>query len=345
MRPACVECHNSHEQTPKNDWEVDDLRGVLEVTLPMDRIALHQAEKFREALITYILLAGSGLALVVGLLTRGRSVIRHLITSVAETTETLARSSDELMTVSHQMGTTAEETTSQAAVVAAAAEQVSQNSRTAASGVEDIGASIREIASSASEAATVASDAVTVTNSTRESVDRLGTSSAEIGEVIKVITSIAEQTHMLALNATIEAARAGEAGKGFAVVANAVKQLSEETARATEDIARRIAAIQEDSAQAVKAISEISEIIVRIHDFQNSIASAVEQQSMTTREISQNVGKVAEGSSDIARNIAAVATAANETARGAASTQQSAHQANDMATALKELVERLQGTR
>lgn len=345
MRPACVECHNNHEQTPKDDWKIGDLRGVLEVTLPMDRIAVQQAEKFRESLVTYILLAGSGLALVVGLLTRGRSVIRHLITNVAEMTETLARSSDELMTVSHQMGSTAEETTSQAAVVASAAEKVSQNSRTAASNVEDIGASIREIASSASEAASVASDAVKVTDTTRESVDRLGTSSAEIGEVIKVITAIAEQTHMLALNATIEAARAGEAGKGFAVVANAVKQLSEETARATEDIARRIAAIQEDSSLAVKAINEISDIIVRIHDFQNSIASAVEQQSMTTREISQNVGQVAEGSTDIARNIAAVATAADETARGAASTQQAAHQANDMASALKQLVERLQGTR
>ena len=229
--------------------------------------------------------------------------------------------------------------------MSAAAEQVSRNSQTAASGVEDIGASIREIAASASEAATVANEAVSATSTTRETVDRLGASSAQIGEVIKVITSIAEQTHMLALNATIEAARAGEAGKGFAVVANAVKQLSEETSRATDDIARRIAAIQEDSTNAVREISKISDIIVRIHDFQNSIASAVEQQSMTTREISQNVGKVAEGSTEIARNIAAVATAANETAIGAASTQKAAHQANDMATDLKRLVERLQGTR
>ena len=345
MRPACVNCHNSHPDTPKSDWKVGDVRGVLEVTLPMDGIATQQAEKFQQSLITYVLLAGSGLALVIGLLTRGRSVIRHLITSVAETTEVLAQSSDELMTVSHQMGATAEETTIQAAVVARSAEQVSQNSQTAASGVNDIGASIREIASSASEAAAVAHDAVAVTATTRETVDRLGTSSAEVGEVIKVITAIAEQTHMLALNATIEAARAGEAGKGFAVVANAVKQLSEETAKATDDIARRIVAIQEDSTDAVRAISEISDIILRINDFQNSIASAVEQQSMTTREISENVGKAADGSAEIARNIAAVAQAAKETAQGAASTQRAAHQANDMATTLKQLVDRLQGTR
>ncbi|MDA0281762.1 MAG: methyl-accepting chemotaxis protein [Planctomycetota bacterium] len=345
MRPACVNCHNSHADTPKSDWKVGDVRGVLEVTLPMDSIASQQAEKFRQSLITYVLLAGTGLTLVIGLLTRSRLMIRHLITRVAETTEILAQSSDELMTVSHQMGSTAEETTSQAAVVAAAAEQVSQNSQTAAAGVNDIGASIREIASSASEAATVANDAVSDTATTRETIDRLGASSAEIGQVIKVITAIAEQTHMLALNATIEAARAGEAGKGFAVVANAVKQLSEETARATEDIARRIAAIQEDSTDAVRAIGNISDIIVRIHDFQNSIASAVEQQSMTTREISENVGKAAQGSAEIARNIAAVASAARETAKGATSTQRAAHQANDMAADLKRLVERLQGTR
>jgi methyl-accepting chemotaxis protein len=121
-------------------------------------------------------------------------------------------------------------------------------------------------------------------------VGKLGESSAEIGEVIKSITSIAEQTNLLALNATIEAARAGEAGKGFAVVANEVKDLAQETAKATEDISRRVEQIQVDTEAAVAAISEISGIIARINDTQSTIASAVEEQTATTNEMSRNVG-------------------------------------------------------
>ncbi|MBC8355001.1 MAG: DUF3365 domain-containing protein [Planctomycetes bacterium] len=343
MRQACIECHNTHIDTPKNDWKVGDVRGVLEVTLPLDGIAEQQLANFRQSMMNYLILGAGGLALVIGLLTRGKTQMAHLIANVATTTDTLATSSDELMSISEQMGATAEETTSQAAMVSAAAGQVSANAQTASSGVKDIGISIREIAGSASDAATVANEAVQVTNTTRQKIDTLEASSGEIGEVIKVITSIAEQTHMLALNATIEAARAGDAGKGFAVVANAVKELSEETANATEDISRKIAAIQQETQGAVQAMEVINEIIMKIHDYQNSIASSVEQQSVTTREITQNVSEAARGSADIAQNIAAVADAAKQTAEGAATTQRSAHQANEMAAHLKDLVDRLRG--
>ena len=345
MRTACIECHNSHPDTPKNDWKENDLRGVLEVSLPMDQIAEHQLAEFRQSILSYVVLGGSGLLLVIGLLTHGKTKLSHLISNVADTTQTLARSSDDLMSISQQMSTNAEETTSQAALVSTAAEQVSSNTQTAAVGVNEIGVSIREIARSASEAATVANEAVEVTNATRKTIDELRESSAEIDEVIQLITSIAEQTNMLALNATIEAARAGEAGKGFAVVANAVKKLSEQTAKATEDVNAKIESIQMDTQEAVQAIEAINEIIMKIHDYQNSIASAVEQQSVTTREISQNVGEAARGSAEIAENIAAVAGAAQETAGGAAATQRAAHHSNDMAADLKRLVERLQGVR
>ena len=139
-----------------------------------------------------------------------------------------------------------------------AAEEVSRSVQTVAAGAEQMGASIREIASNAAEASEVAARAVIAAETTTATVAKLGESSAEIGNVVKVITTIAEQTNLLALNATIEAARAGEAGKGFAVVANEVKELAQETAKATEDIARRVLAIQGDTTAAVAAIEEIS---------------------------------------------------------------------------------------
>ena len=149
--------------------------------------------------------------------------------------------------------------------------------------------------------------------STNHTVAKLGESSAEIGNVVKVITSIAEQTNLLALNATIEAARAGEAGKGFAVVASEVKDLAQETARATEDISRRVEAIQSDTSNAVAAIGEISQIIARINDYQLTIASAVEEQTATTNEMSRSVSEAASGTTDIAANIGGVASATQAT--------------------------------
>jgi methyl-accepting chemotaxis protein len=177
-----------------------------------------------------------------------------------------------------------------------------------------------------------------VAETTNTTIAKLGQSSAEIGHVVKVITSIAEQTNLLALNATIEAARAGEAGKGFAVVANEVKELAKQTAEATEDISQKITAIQDDTQAAVTAIGQIGGVIHQINDIANTIASAVEEQSVTTSEIGRNVEEASKGSSEIAQNITSVAQAAQSTASGATETQAAAQQLARMAAELQQLV-------
>ena len=250
----------------------------------------------------------------------------------------LSSASEELSTTSQQLGTNSQQTTTQAAAVSAAAEQVSQNVQTVSTATEEMSASIKEISKNASEAAEVASSAARLAGATTTTMTKLSESSAEIGNVIKVITSIAEQTNLLALNATIEAARAGEAGKGFAVVANEVKELAKETAKATEDIGAKVQAIQHDAKGAVQAIDEITAVIGRINDIQNTIASAVEEQTGTTNEISRNISETAKGSSDIASNITGVANAATETQHSAAASLEAAQELSKLAVKLGEVV-------
>ena len=263
-----------------------------------------------------------------GRLEQAVAELQHYVITMSKkvvgTASLLASSSDGLGLISTEMTAASEQTASTATLAKSAAEEVQRAVETVATATEELSASINEIAHNAIDAAKVAERAVTVARGTTDTIGRLGTSSNEIGAVIKVITSIAQQTNLLALNATIEAARAGEVGKGFAVVANEVKELAKETARATEDISQRIESIQASTGQATAAIGEISTIIGQISEIQSTIASAVEQQSVTTGDIARNISEASRGVSGIAHNISTVADAAKQTAYGASQTQAAA---------------------
>jgi methyl-accepting chemotaxis protein len=243
--------------------------------------------------------------------------LRQTVGALAAHAAAMSSASNQVADTAAQIAATAQQTSTQADLVTTSANQVSGNVRTVAAGSDEIGNSIGEISQNVNDAAQVAAEAVDVAEATNATVARLGASSLQIGNFVDVITSIAEQTNLLALNATIEAARAGEAGKGFAVVASEVKDLAQETAKATDDIARRIAAIQADTTDAVTAIDQITAIIGRISDYQNTIATAVEEQTATTAEMGRNVAAAADGSADIASHITSVADAATVTASAA----------------------------
>lgn len=264
--------------------------------------------------------------------------LRASLKQMTDVATTVASSSEELTAVSKEMTANADHTADQASSASASAEQVSQTAMIVATAVEEMNASINEIAKNAALVARVATEAVNTAASTNDMITKLGHSSAEIGKVNKLITFIAQQTNLLALNATIEAARAGEAGRGFAVVAHEVKELAKQTAKATDDIGQKIEAIQTDTNEAVSAIAGITGIVNQIYDMQNTIASAVEEQTATTNEISRNVSEAAKGTSDIAKNIAQVALNAKSTTTGASNTSQAADELARMAVDLQKLL-------
>ena len=266
--------------------------------------------------------------------------IGSVLLLVSDSSTRLAAASQQLNGAAEGMRENARLAAGQADGVVTSAGAVASSVDTVATGSSQMESAIREIAHNATEAARVAGQAVDVAEDTTRTVGKLGDSSAEIATVIKLINGIAEQTNLLALNATIEAARAGEAGKGFAVVASEVKELAQETARATEDISKRVEAIQADTAGAVDAISRISAVIGEINDFQSTIAAAVEEQTATTNEMNRNVAEAASGSQDIAAAISGLAAGTAETNQRVEDAQRAASELARMSGELQDAVAR-----
>jgi methyl-accepting chemotaxis protein len=264
--------------------------------------------------------------------------LRGIVSTLADSASTLSGTAADIERTTARISGSAAEASVRAEEVSSAAGHVSENVQTVAAASEQMGASIHEIARSAQQAVGVADEAVREAEATRRTIDQLGTSSQEIGNVVKLISSIAEQTNLLALNATIEAARAGEAGKGFAVVASEVKDLAQETAKATDDISARVGAIQTDAGGAVAAIERIEQVVSRISDSQNTIAAAVEEQSVTTNEMNRSVSDAAGGTGEIAGAIGTLAGTSRVTTEGVGEISVAVGELSRMSGRLQELV-------
>jgi methyl-accepting chemotaxis protein len=233
--------------------------------------------------------------------------------TIGRVIETVTSAATELQASSGQMAVTATHTSSQATSVAQSAQLASGNVQTVASATEQLAASIREIAQQVDRSQSVSNRAGNEAAKTTAHIQGLSQNVSKIGEIVNLINDIASQTNLLALNATIEAARAGDAGKGFAVVAGEVKNLANQTARATTEIANQIKAVQDGTDTAVHAIDSISSVIGEMAEISSAVAAAVEEQSSATSEIARNVEQAAVGTEDVTTNIVQVELAARET--------------------------------
>ncbi|MEP2703649.1 MAG: methyl-accepting chemotaxis protein [Roseibium sp.] len=251
---------------------------------------------------------------------------------------TIDNSVQNLQTASTDMTNVAEQTTEQSGRVSNASSQASHNVETVAAAAEELSASVNEIRRQVQSSSEIAAKAASEAENTNQRMNGLSESAGRIGEVVTLIQAIAEQTNLLALNATIEAARAGESGKGFAVVAAEVKELANQTSKATEEISSQISAIQEETGHAASGISSVTEIINNMNEIASSIASSVEEQGVATQEIASNATEASRSTVDVTTNIETVAAAAENTRDTADKVNSSARELEENAAMLRDQV-------
>jgi methyl-accepting chemotaxis protein len=244
-----------------------------------------------------------------------------------------------MQTTAQSMTSTASDASSRAATVSAASQNASSNVSTVASAAEELSSSVAEISRQVTRSSEIASKAVGDAERTNATVQVLSTGAEKIGEVVKLIHSIAAQTNLLALNATIEAARAGESGRGFAVVASEVKALANQTAKATEEISGQVAAMQSSTNDAVAAINGITQTIAQMNEITVSISAAIEEQGAATREIARNIQSVAAGSNEINSHIGGVTSAAAATGTAASDVLSNARELDNQSGMLRSAVD------